>query len=507
MQSYKPGPAYTPILYDFDYADALQRNTFEEVIIPYHALLKHHNGKLLKEEAVEKGIHELLNFHGKILLSSIMPDELLLNPHTFQDFLQTALNAGFDAAIGWDMPVYVDDPREENWRNIEKSLELTQRLAEHIPTLPLSKGADRDQIQYYTSRLKHMGFHAAALHASEYVYYYRSDPLARKLMHMHLQHLTRSFEEVLVIGAVHPIITKILATRYTGLKHASATWQTRTQDLTALAYTTTIDLKHKDMVCYCPACKGKPLTMRGKNDHQRLIDHNLAASSLIVHRQPFSLVTYDYIAQGKTLLAADIHLGENGSRIDELSNLIWSENIKDIVLVGDIVNPHAHIELQELHSLFYAPKIADSNIFIIRGDIDSSQVAITALAEQLLRQNRKNPIDHPLYQAATKETLWLHRLYRRAPTTARILLSDGKKALLTHRLAETTNESLRKALALKKRHGTDLVIAAHLHKTLALPREGVYLLPPSTGSQDPYLALLAEKDGTLHLEEWEEWKR
>lgn len=436
-----------------------------------------------------------------------MPDELLLNPLTFNDFLQTALDAGFDAAIGWDMPVYIDVPREESWKNLRKSLELTETLAEHIPTIPLSKGVDREQIDYCVTTLKNMGFSSAALHASEYVYYYRTDPLARKLMHTHLEYLTRSFDEVLVIGALHPIILKILERRYTGLRHASATWQTRAEKLEALTYTGFIDLKRRDIVCHCPACKGNPLTMRWRDDYRRLEDHNLAASAMLAHRQPFPLRAYDYVAQGRTIIAADIHLGEPGTRLNELSNLILEEKAKNTILLGDTLNPSGKIGLHQLYSLFYAPRMTGSSILLLKGDTDANPSQITALVEKLLRETTSTPIDHPLHDTYTRDALWLHRLYRAAPKTATVILPGGAKAVLTHRLADTPDEAVRKARALKRSRGADIAIAAHLHTALALPHEGIYLLPPCTGSQDPYLALLVEEDGEISLEEWEKWKR
>jgi len=110
--------------------------------------------KNLIEKICSDGIHAFLGFDGKIMLSSIMPDRLLLRDEIFDLFYRVALLGGFDAVIGWDMPVYLDLPLRVSWVNLLKALNFTFKLCKlPIPVIGLLKGNSHSQIRFYLNNL------------------------------------------------------------------------------------------------------------------------------------------------------------------------------------------------------------------------------------------------------------------------------------------------------------------------------------------------------------------
>jgi len=100
-------------------------------------------------EAIEKAgdIHAYLNFDGKVLVSSIMPDGLITREDVFYFFMNVVNKEKFDGAIAWDSPVYIDIPLYDSWVNLLMGLKLTHELAEcGMPIYGLAKGNIEGQI-------------------------------------------------------------------------------------------------------------------------------------------------------------------------------------------------------------------------------------------------------------------------------------------------------------------------------------------------------------------------
>lgn len=62
--------------------------------------------------SIEKAgdIHNYLHYDGKVLVSSIMPDDLITRDAVFYFFMSVVNRIKFDGAIAWDSPVYIDIP-------------------------------------------------------------------------------------------------------------------------------------------------------------------------------------------------------------------------------------------------------------------------------------------------------------------------------------------------------------------------------------------------------------
>ncbi|RLI12510.1 hypothetical protein DRO33_02555 [Candidatus Bathyarchaeota archaeon] len=127
----RPVPLVTP---DEEALGAVRELGLKACMVEYHQL-----------PPLKGDPHAELGFDGQILLSAVMPDEMLEDPSTFRGFVEAA-RRGFDAVVGWDAPVEVDIPEEESWRILVACLELTARLALELdaPVVPLSKGASEE---------------------------------------------------------------------------------------------------------------------------------------------------------------------------------------------------------------------------------------------------------------------------------------------------------------------------------------------------------------------------
>jgi hypothetical protein len=84
-------PKFVPIIDPADKAShAWNRTKVEAVIIEFHQLI---NNEIL--DAIKaRGVHEALGYHGTVILSSIMPDHLLVKSEILEGFMEDATEGG-----------------------------------------------------------------------------------------------------------------------------------------------------------------------------------------------------------------------------------------------------------------------------------------------------------------------------------------------------------------------------------------------------------------------------
>ncbi|MEM4169662.1 MAG: hypothetical protein QXY99_06205 [Thermoproteota archaeon] len=127
------------------------------------------------EKVMDEGVHGFLDFDGTVLLSTITLDRLLTE-RTFNLTLALLKDGGFDGVVGWDMPVYMDDPKMMSLTNLISAALFTARyVREGVPTIPLLKGSDAKEMDLYSHWLQKLGFKQVALHATEYVLNYEDE--------------------------------------------------------------------------------------------------------------------------------------------------------------------------------------------------------------------------------------------------------------------------------------------------------------------------------------------
>jgi len=137
-------------------------------------------------------IHTYLNFDGKVLASSIMPDDIITQEGAFYYYLGILDGLKFDGAIGWDSPVYVDIPLYDSWVNLLMGLKLTHELADWgIPVYGLAKGNVENQIRYSVETLSRIGITSMALHASEYMMVHKEDSTVLQILYTYFGYLSK----------------------------------------------------------------------------------------------------------------------------------------------------------------------------------------------------------------------------------------------------------------------------------------------------------------------------
>lgn len=125
--------------------------------------------KTLIQRVVSRGLHEFLGFDGKILLSTVMEDELLdaLMP---SDYIRTIGEIRPDATMTPDSYTYLDDPLCLSWEQTLKQAAFSRIFSElEIPVVGLIKGAIGKQITWSTEKAIELGCESFALPSRELV--------------------------------------------------------------------------------------------------------------------------------------------------------------------------------------------------------------------------------------------------------------------------------------------------------------------------------------------------
>jgi len=118
-------------------------------------------------ELASRGVRDFLDFEGKILLSTVMEDELLdrLRPG---DYLKMINAIRPDAVMTPDVYTYVDDPLSLSWAQTLKHIVYARAFADlGISVVGLVKGAIAKQVTYSTEKLCELGCQNFAIPSRE----------------------------------------------------------------------------------------------------------------------------------------------------------------------------------------------------------------------------------------------------------------------------------------------------------------------------------------------------
>ena len=468
---------------------------FPIVIVPFHEIVKHG----LVDDIVYYGINRVLGYEGYVLLSSIMPDEML-NDETFNLFLEVAIRGGFYGVIGWDMPVYADVSLDESWSNLVISIDKTLEFARSgINTIPLAKGVNREQIETGLDTYVKAGFKTIALHISDYIYAYRSDPLARRLFYIFLRELYKRFENILLVGISSPYNIRKVMRRYPRkMFYAGRGWYI--SGLKGLAYTSyrTIDLEKKSIVCSCQSCQNKPLTF--SEDTYNIIRHNLYMVNNIFHGISPDIEVLDIVLQGRTLVLSDIHIGLPHSRVRDAERLIVKLRPDNIVFLGDIIDFDNRQYPNENTAIFEAINIVNPRVFAgVRGEAEDTRRLYSVLDNAVGIGFESN------YQAPyLLGFITLYKYYRVIKPQLTAYLPDNTRAVFIHGHQIKGPHTVK---WLRKELGVEWIFHGHTHRFHIDNREKIV----NTGCWleeewerkfnnrvvDSGKAVLIEKDGAL----------
>jgi len=306
------------------------------VILPYYSLLDYDPDYLN---------NLLRSYNVKWILSSIMPDELLLKENIHQDFRRLADRLDIRDIIVWDMPTYLED-YDVSIKNTEYSIEIIKWFSskEKYNIIPLAKGAYPEHLRYSLESIIDLNFDVVAFHVSEYLstrlspYPYIPDKYLTPTGYMsQLIEIIREypFKEILLIGIGSPKTLELVdyddRFRYAGLS-----WYI--DGLKRRAYTPDgiKDITFKYIECNCPACISIPPLYRRKDS---LPGHNLYIMNAIAgEAEPPDTSIYDLIADyhEDILIISGLYVGKTDSKYLEALKLIESIKPRHLVFLGNI---------------------------------------------------------------------------------------------------------------------------------------------------------------------------
>jgi len=434
----------------------------------------------IRDAVLKKGdIHSYLNYDGKVLASSIMPDDIITQEAVFYHFLGLVDRLKFDAIIGWDSPVYVDIPLYDSWVNLLMGLKLTHELAERgIPVYGLAKGNLEKQIKFSVETLAKIGITSMALHASEYMMVRKEDSTVGQILNNYFGHLVELAQSVLIVGVLNPKWLSYMESSFPRgprMSYAGLSWFLDAERGLLYSDSSSIDATTKYVDCKCKICSGiKPVVLmtdadtRARHNLGYLIDHFVNPSSRL------ELTTYDLLLQEneKVLLVSDLHIWSGRALLDDFLDFLRDEKPAFIVFIGDIFNLKSRPDLPETCAFFETLRELGSLVFVVKGCSDSDQDEFLSASDELMISARPKPMlwSKEEKPAITQAYLDLYRFYRCAKDELNIKLANGAVIVAKHGhdIVEDVSSS-QKAMVeqmaeARARERARWLIMGHLHK-------------------------------------------
>jgi len=434
----------------------------------------------IRNAVLGKGdIHDYLNFNGKVLVSSIMHDDLITQEAVFYYFLGLVDRLKFDAVIGWDSPVYVDIPLYDSWVNLLMGLKLTHDLVNWgMPVYGLAKGNTENQIKHSIETLARIGITSMALHASEYMMVRKEDSTVGQIINIYFGHLAELAQSVLLVGVLNPKWLSYMENSFPKgprMSYAGLSWFLDAERGLLYSNSGSIDATTKYVDCKCRICSGiKPAVlmtdtdMRARHNLSYLIDHLANPSSRL------ALATYDLVLQEneKALLVSDLYIWSGRALLDDFLDFLRDEKPAFIVFIGDIFNLKSRPDLPETCAFFETLRELGSLVFVVKGCSDSDQDEFLSASDELMISARPKPMlwSKEEKPAITQAYLDLYRFYRCAKEELNIKLANGAVIIAKHGhdIVEDVSSS-RKAMVeqmeeARAREHARWLIMGHLHK-------------------------------------------
>jgi len=309
---------------------------YEYAIIPYYTLL---SGSILGLR-LRRGTHWIL--------SSIMPDKLLLEEDTHRHFAEKAGELGVEYVLVWDMPTYLND--------VEKSLEYTYVSLERIEyflergfkVIPLIKGAYEEHIRISASRISGWGFEVAAFHVSEYLssvekpwpqvddYSLTAEDLMIRYIEAILEY---DFRQLLLVGGGSPRHASRLLELDDRVCVAGYSWYLDGQRNNIYMPTGYIKpLGNKYFECNCPNCRSIPPKTLKTSSY--IAGHNLYLNKYIVEEleEEIEIEFYDVIADyhEDILVVGEVSVGADKSMWRTLLKYLDRVKPDHLIIIGSI---------------------------------------------------------------------------------------------------------------------------------------------------------------------------
>jgi len=212
------------------------------------------NGDLLSE-TLSKGLHDFLNFNGKILLSTVMPDELI-DKLTKDDYFKLIKELRPDATMIPDNYTYIDAPLYQSWSQTMRLISLANDFLDlDVPLIGLIKGANLRQIHMSLKREIEMNYVSFVMPARElFEQGLLNDLLSHVLIMLKkLGRVNNKKLEILIYGVGRKLW-------YKGISYSNFSWFLEAKHGLYFRDGKLYDMRDEKIrfkECYCDACKGK----------------------------------------------------------------------------------------------------------------------------------------------------------------------------------------------------------------------------------------------------------
>jgi len=282
-------PRFVPEIDVADQRSWIWRDGFQTsaVFVPLWQLLT--NEKILAQ-ASSKGLHDYLDFDGGILLSTVMPDELIDRLET-KDYFKLINDLKPDATMVPDNYTYTDVPLYQSWsQTIRLVSSANDFLKLDTPLIGLVKGANLRQMDWVLKKQVEMGYVSFAMPARELFEEERLDEFLPYI----LSTLRKSFRgekdfEFLLYGVGQRLYS------YKDISYSNLSWFLRAKHGEYYWDGLFYDLRDPSIrfeECYCEACRGMmpqdiiDLWFKDKEHAMRILAfHNLLDLSRLKRRR------------------------------------------------------------------------------------------------------------------------------------------------------------------------------------------------------------------------------
>jgi len=513
-------PRLIPIvsLENWDFIKFLDDLGVDAIIVPFTDFLR----PRILDEVVRLGVHGFLGFDGKVILSSIMPDKLIVSRDVWDLFFHAALVCGFDAVVGWDVPVYLDMPHYYSWVNLVKGLELTYWLHRlDLPVIALIKGNTPSQVKFSLDALQRMGFKNYALHASEYLMRFKFDPYARNVLYKIAGEVDGWIESLLVIGVLRPKSLRFICDVFMGVEGLSFGGFSHYLDAEAFRLYLdegVVDVSSRFLDCRCPICSR--FNSKGLiRDVGLRAAHNLYQLKSMLNRGfMYEGELYDLIVgEGETaLLISDVHGWTDESRFDEFIDFIRKVSPTHLVLLGDIFDfKYGDPSISQLESLFNLLGEVNCTVHLAGGCCDGDLNGFLRVLDKLVFRGRHKSLASIGDELDSRILIEFYRLYRSVKSELTIKLPDDSVLVAIHGHKLTLNPaeklSVVKSLMLEYKASIDAdwIVIGHIHRAFidhekGLASTGCWQHPPrylqrTVSKEDLFKAILVDGNGNLSL--------
>ncbi|MEM3871628.1 MAG: hypothetical protein QXE05_03655 [Nitrososphaeria archaeon] len=124
----------------------------------------------LRNNIMRIGIHNYLGFDGKVIISTIMPDEILNNLQV-GNFIKIIKAIKPDAVMSLDTYTYIDDPLIISWKQTIRAVKNVTFLLEKrgIPIFGIVKGANYQQVKWCLEKYNEIGINKVVIPCREII--------------------------------------------------------------------------------------------------------------------------------------------------------------------------------------------------------------------------------------------------------------------------------------------------------------------------------------------------